>query len=55
MGCCLNEGLRAPLPPQIIFFLSTGLVYLIHWNPLEKRGRLDGVTSSGKKWRNALW
>ena len=39
----------------MIFCSRTGLVYLIQRNPREKRGRLDGVTSSGKKWRNAHW
>ena len=35
MGCCQNKDLRAPLPPQIIFCPSTGLVYLVHWNPCK--------------------
>ena len=31
MGCFQNEDLRAPISPEMIFCLSTGLVYLQSW------------------------
>ena len=31
MGCFQNEDLRAPIAPEMIFCLSTGLVYLQSW------------------------
>ena len=55
-GCCQNLDLRAPCLPQMIFCLSTGLIYLVLRN-------LDSVTSSccswamhsSKEWHSALW
>ena len=38
--------LRAPFPPQTIFYPSGRLVYLAYWNPHQKGQLLNHVTSS---------